>query len=113
MTSPGEFSTPVAGRMGFVPLPLLCLVVRVLGHDVAPRVYLGHPSGWLMCFLLWLSLCFVKVLTGITLLGFACAAGSEQQPPGKGKGEEISLDGSFSRFTLHEKPVEGKGAVSR
>ena len=113
MTSPGEFSTPVAGRMGFVPLPLLCLVVRVLGHDVVPRVYLGHPSGWLLCFLLWLSLCFVKVLTGITLLGFACAAGSEQQPPGKGKGEEISLDGSFSRFTLHEKPVEGKGAVSR
>lgn len=106
LTSPGEFSTPVARRMGFVPLPLLCLVVRVVGHDVTPRLYLGHPSGWLLCLLIWLVLCFIKVLTSITLLGFACAARSEQQAKARSSQDHdtINLDG-IARFTLHGKRI--------
>ena len=55
-------TTRAAARMGFQPLPLLCLVIRVVGHDVAPRLYLGHPSGMLLCVLIWLVLCFLKVI---------------------------------------------------
>jgi len=101
--SPGEFSMPVARRMGFVPLPLLCLVVRVVGHDVAPRLYLGHPSGWLLCGLIWIVLCFVKVLTSITLLGFACAAASEQHGKAIDR-DAVNLEG-IARFTLHGKRI--------
>ena len=97
--SPGEYSAPVAARMGFVPLPLLCLVIRVVGHDVAPRLYLGHPSGWLVCLLIWLVLCFVKVLTSITLLGYACSHADEQKADGL-KGLQ-----NIARYTLHGKRI--------
>ena len=61
-------------------LPFRCLTkglaeeqhIRVVGHDLAPRLYFGHPSGALLCLLLWLVLCGVKMLTSITLLGVAC-----------------------------------------
>ena len=95
--SPGEYSTPVAGRMGFVPLPLLCLVVRVLSHDVAPRLYLGHASGWGVCVLLWLVLCLVKLLTSITLLGYA----SCHEDSARGA---KTLD-HIERYTLHGKRI--------
>ena len=96
--SPGEYSAPVVARMGFVPIPLLCLVVRVLGHDVLPRLYFGHPSGWLVCFLVWLVLCLVKVLTSLLLLGHACTHSGEQ--PG-GRSQLYSVE----RFSLHGKRI--------
>ncbi len=80
---------PIAARMGFVPIPLLCLVVRVVGHDVWPTLNMKHSSGWLLCFLLWLVLCQLKVLTGVTLLGYAASRaqpaipGSPQQEVSK------------------------------
>jgi len=94
-----EFTAPAASRMGFVPLPLLCLIVRVLGHDVVPRLYLGHPSGWLLCFLLWVVLCMLKVLTAITLLGYACTHAQDGDP------NVGSMLNSIARYSLHGKRI--------
>ena len=97
----GEFSTLPAARMGFVPLPLLCLVIRVVGLDVAPRLYFGHPSGALLCLLIWLVLCFVKMLTSVTLLGVAAArveaAAADDTP--------VDFLSGIERYTLHGKRV--------
>eukprot|EP00966_Prymnesium_polylepis_P204946 4748095-Prymnesium_polylepis.1 len=67
---PPQHSTWVSARMGFVPIPLFCLVVRVVGHDVWPLLNGRHPSGVLLCTLVWLVACALKLLTTITLLGF-------------------------------------------
>uniref|UniRef100_A0A7S2G4J5 Protein TAPT1 homolog n=1 Tax=Haptolina brevifila TaxID=156173 RepID=A0A7S2G4J5_9EUKA len=99
--SPSEHSAPVASRMGFVPVPLLCLVLRVLGHDVLPRIYFGHPSGWMLCLLIWLLFCFLKVLTSITLLGYACAASGPEEAPAN------DFLSGIERYTLF-----GKGVMS-
>ena len=99
---PGEFSAPAAARMGFVPLPLLCLVIRVVGHDVAPRLYFGHPSGVLLCILVWLVLCFIKVLTSVALLGFACSRADDAATDGSDAADFLN---GIERFTLHGKRV--------
>ena len=99
---PSDFSSLPAARMGFVPIPLLCLVIRVVGHDVTPRLYLGHPSGWLLCLLLWVVLCFLKILTSITLLGHACSRCAEAQE--EGKDPSAFLNG-IERYTLHGKGI--------
>ena len=96
----GECSAAAAARMGFVPLPLLCLVIRVVGHDVAPRLYFGHPSGLILCVLVWFVLCFVKVLTSITLLGFACT-----RPDYAGADGGTAFLAGIERYTLHGKRV--------
>jgi hypothetical protein len=104
--SPSEFSALPAARMGFVPLPLLCLVIRVVGHDVAPRLFLGHPSGWLLVLLIWLVLCFIKVLTSITLLGYACARSAEAAATSDDDPHTIAafLSG-VERYSLHGKGI--------
>lgn len=98
----GEFSAPAAARMGFVPVPLLCLVIRVVGHDLAPRLYFGHPSGALLCLLLWLVLCGVKMLTSITLLGVACMRADASAAE---EGSAADFLYGIERFTLHGKGV--------
>ena len=47
----------IAARIGFVPIPLLCLLVKVLGTDVYGMTNLRHPSGWALCVLGWLCMC--------------------------------------------------------
>ena len=47
----------IAARIGFVPIPLLCLLVKVLGTDVYGMTNLRHPSGWALCVLAWLCMC--------------------------------------------------------
>ena len=89
--------------MGFVPLPLLCLVIRVVGHDVMPRVYLGHPSGWLLCALIWLVLCAVKILTSVTLLGYACTRCAEAAH--LGPNDPAAFLSGIERYTLHGKGI--------
>lgn len=101
MGSESEFSALPAARMGFGPLPLLCLVIRVVGHDVAPRLYLGHSSGWALALLVWLVLCLAKVLTSIVVLGIACVKSAEPPRP---EDEQIAayLSG-IQRYSLHGK----------
>jgi hypothetical protein len=102
--NPSDFSALPAARMGFMPLPLLCLVVRVVGHDVIPRLYLGHPSGWLLCALIWLVLCLVKILTSITLLGYACTRCAEAQA-GPNDPTALAFLSGIERYTLHGKGI--------
>lgn len=61
----------VSAQMGFVPLPLFCLVVRVVGNDVFPMLELQHWSGPLLLILLWLVFCALKLLLSMRVLGFA------------------------------------------
>jgi hypothetical protein len=103
-----EYTLPVSARMGFVPIPLLCLVVRVVGHDVWPMLNLRHPSGWLLCFLIWVTLCALKLLTTITLVGFAChrtvhSATDAVDPNAQDVGK-LNLAG-IDRYTLYGKRI--------
>jgi len=61
----------VAARMGFVPLPLFCLAIRVFGNEVLPTLALHHSSGPLLLLLTWLLFCALKLLISIAVLGFA------------------------------------------
>ena len=105
---PHEYTIPVSARMGFAPIPLLCLMVRVIGHDVWPMLNVRHPSGWLLCFLVWLSFCALKVLTTVTLLGFACkrTKHSERSTAERSshEGGQLNLKG-VDRFTLYGKCI--------
>ena len=104
---PHEHSTSVSARMGFVPIPLLCLVIRVIGHDVWPLLNARHPSGWLLCLLVWLVAFVLKLLTTVTLLGFACKRtekNAREMCRSSQGGEKPFLEG-IGRFTLHGKRI--------
>ena len=100
-----ERSSPIAARMGFVPIPLLCLVVRVVGHDVWPTLNLKHSSGWLLAILIWTVLVMLKVLTGITLLGYACARTEARGKRGADFNKSTEFLQDIQRFTLHGKRI--------
>ena len=93
----------LATRMGLQPIPLLCLLVRVMGNDVWPALELRHPSGWLLCVLGWLVLMALKVLTGIVALGItreiALDGGPEDQA-----GRPFIMPG-IGRYTLFGKSI--------
>ena len=101
--SESDFSALPAARMGFGPLPLLCLVIRIVGHDVAPRLYFGHASGWALAALVWVALCLLKVLTSIVVLGVACAKSAE--PPRKEDEQIAAYLSGIQRYSLHGKAV--------
>lgn len=104
----------VATRMGFVPIPLLCLVIRVVGNDVWPLLEMRSPSGPLFCFLLWLTFCALKVLTSICILGVSCVVVERRREevarseamgvPASGSEQALRLDG-IGRYTLHGKQI--------
>jgi len=103
---PHEHSTSVSSRMGFVPIPLFCLVVRVVGHDVWPLLNARLPSGWLICLLAWLVAFALKLLTSVTLLGVACERAKQfsSDPQSAPAGGKPFLDG-IARYTLHGKRI--------
>ena len=104
----------VATRMGFVPIPLLCLVVRVVGSDVWPLLELRSPSGPLFCILLWLAFCALKLLTSICIVGWSCelversranaARRDAMGVPASESDQALRLDG-IGRYTLHGKQI--------
>jgi len=112
--------TAVGSRMGFIPLPLLCIVVRVLGNDVFPLLDMRHSSGWLLCLLLWLTICALKVLVSVAILGWASVRVQWQQAAdesssgsatpetskadGRSDARPLRLDG-VDRYTLFGKQV--------
>uniref|UniRef100_A0A7S0J7C5 Uncharacterized protein n=1 Tax=Calcidiscus leptoporus TaxID=127549 RepID=A0A7S0J7C5_9EUKA len=95
----------VTSRMGFVPIPLFVLVIRVVAQDVRPALELRHPSGWLLCVLVWLVFCALKVLVSILLLGMASSRAEEARASAEGQGgRDMKLEG-VGRYTLHGKSV--------
>jgi hypothetical protein len=95
-----EGSGAVCARMGFVPIPLLCLVVRIVGRDVYPSLDMRHPSGWVLVGLLWLTCCALKVLTSMTLLGYACRR--VEHCPAEESDEGTRFLQGVERFTSHK-----------
>ncbi|XP_038071065.1 transmembrane anterior posterior transformation protein 1 homolog [Patiria miniata] len=63
-----DHSDVVARRMGFIPLPLACLVYRIVGQSFK----IHGTTGIVLVFLLYLCLTAFKVLNSILLLGKAC-----------------------------------------
>jgi len=100
----------VTARMGFVPIPLLCLLVRVVANDIWPSLDFRHASTWLLCLLCWVVCCAFKVLINLLLLGSASvrveranleASMTGAERPGS---HEFKLDG-VGRYTLYGKQV--------
>jgi hypothetical protein len=92
--------------MGFVPLPLFCLVVRVIGNDVFPMLELQHSSGPLLLILSWLVFCALKLLTSMGVLGFAILHAERHGGSAALQEDckEVKLR-SVARYTLHGKQV--------
>ncbi|CAG5988871.1 unnamed protein product [Menidia menidia] len=63
-----DYSDSVARRMGFIPLPLAVLLIRV----VMSSVKVQGALSWTCVFLFYLGLVTLKVLNSIVLLGKSC-----------------------------------------
>ncbi|XP_019743008.1 transmembrane anterior posterior transformation protein 1 homolog isoform X2 [Hippocampus comes] len=63
-----DYSDSVARRMGFIPLPLAVLLIRVVMSSVKVRGALSYTC----VFLFYLGLVTLKVLNSIVLLGKSC-----------------------------------------
>lgn len=63
-----DHSDLVARRMGFIPLPLGVVMIRVLVH----AVHIADFCSILICILLYLCLSSLRVLNNILILGLAC-----------------------------------------
>jgi hypothetical protein len=96
----------VSARMGFVPLPIFCLVVRVIGNDVVPTLELQHSSGPLLLILSWLVFCALKLLTSMGVLGFAMLHAERHGGSAalQEEGKELRLR-SIARYTLYGKQI--------
>ena len=63
--------------------------------------------GWLLCLLVWLVAFVLKLLTTVTLLGFACGRtekNAREMCRSSQGGEKPFLEG-IGRFTLHGKRI--------
>ena len=78
----------------------------IVGRDVYPSLDMGHPSGWLLVALIWLACCATKVLTSMTLLGYAC--NQVERCPTEGSAEGPGFLQGVERFTLHGKTAPPK-----
>lgn len=63
-----DHSDLVARRMGFIPLPLGVVMIRVLVH----AVHIPDLSSVIICIIVYLCLGSLRVLNSILILGFAC-----------------------------------------
>ena len=63
----------VAKRLGLVPLPLACVIVRLMSISTNNlNLKFNTAKGALLFFMLFLCLCALKVLLTILLMGNAC-----------------------------------------
>ena len=87
----------VTKHIGFVSLPISCVTLRVVTHALPPELYqaLWQHMGYLLpaCLLWWLSLCLLKTMLYLLLLGHACKkhklmVGQPASPSSKAEGGE-------------------------
>ncbi|VDP32502.1 unnamed protein product [Heligmosomoides polygyrus] len=64
-----DYSDQVSRRMGFIPIPLSIMLIRVLSQMFS----LQNKTSIVICVLAWLLLLAIKICNGIVLLGKACA----------------------------------------
>uniref|UniRef100_A0A3P8ZE42 Transmembrane anterior posterior transformation 1a n=1 Tax=Esox lucius TaxID=8010 RepID=A0A3P8ZE42_ESOLU len=102
-----DYSDSVARRMGFIPLPLAVLLIRVVMSSVKVEGALSYSC----VFLFYLGLVTLKVLNSIVLLGTSCVyvkqANMEdklfEKPPTPGPGKTPSKTKKTSR--CHSSPT--------
>jgi len=63
-----DYSDQVSRRMGFIPIPLSILLIRVLSQSIS----FNSRQGMILLGLAWMAVMTLKVLNGIVLLGMAC-----------------------------------------
>lgn len=70
-----DHSDLVARRMGFIPLPLGVVMLRVLGHTVQ----IHGAAGLSLAVLAFLCVTSFKILNSVLLLGIACDLVNQHQ----------------------------------
>ncbi|VDM69132.1 unnamed protein product, partial [Strongylus vulgaris] len=63
-----DYSDQVSRRMGFIPIPLSIMLIRVLSQTFT----LQSKTSIAICVIAWLLLLSIKICNGIVLLGKAC-----------------------------------------
>ncbi|KAJ1351735.1 hypothetical protein KIN20_007860 [Parelaphostrongylus tenuis] len=63
-----DYSDQVSRRMGFIPIPLSIMLIRVLSQSFT----LHSKASLVICAFTWLLMLAVKIFNGIVLLGKAC-----------------------------------------
>ncbi|CAD6193687.1 unnamed protein product [Caenorhabditis auriculariae] len=63
-----DYSDQVSRRMGFIPIPLSIMMIRVLSQTFSVE----NRASLLICFIGWLLLLAIKLCNGIVMLGKAC-----------------------------------------
>ncbi|XP_059172567.1 transmembrane anterior posterior transformation protein 1 homolog [Physella acuta] len=81
-----NFSDQVCRRMGFTPMPLICLLYMVCTTSFS----VNGPLPWLLVFLFYLCLISTKVLNSIILLGWAQRLINERNKSAKSTGTVVN-----------------------
>ncbi|XGW15034.1 hypothetical protein V3C99_000926 [Haemonchus contortus] len=63
-----DYSDQVSRRMGFIPIPLSIMLIRVLSQTFS----LQSKASIVICVIAWLLMIAIKICNGIVLLGKAC-----------------------------------------
>ncbi|ETN86588.1 eukaryotic membrane protein, partial [Necator americanus] len=63
-----DYSDQVSRRMGFIPIPLSIMLIRVLSQTFT----LQSKTSLVICVIAWLLMVSIKICNGIVLLGKAC-----------------------------------------
>lgn len=101
-----DHSDLVARRMGFIPLPLGVVMVRVLAH----AVHISDLSSVLICVVAYFCVGSCKILNSILILGRACNLISQH------KSEKASSNQSPSANRANSPPMHannGKSSLSK
>ncbi|XP_018325730.1 protein TAPT1 homolog isoform X2 [Agrilus planipennis] len=98
-----DHSDLVARRMGFIPLPLGVVMIRVLVQSI----HINSFSSVLICILGYLCIGSLKVLISIIVLGMACYF-IEQH-----KQEKALINSPFSNRTHSPSPSLNKGGAQK
>ncbi|PAV57415.1 hypothetical protein WR25_12267 isoform B [Diploscapter pachys] len=68
-----DYSDQVSRRMGFIPIPLSIMLIRVLSQTFT----ISNRTSIIICVIAWFLMLMVKICNGIIMLGQACQHVSE------------------------------------
>ncbi|XP_047105530.1 protein TAPT1 homolog [Schistocerca piceifrons] len=100
------FSDPsdlVARRMGFIPLPLGVVMMRVLGH----ALHIEGPAAFILLLLSYLCLASFRILNSVIMLGKACGLIKQYQQ------EKVGTPAVSSTVSRATSPINGRPNVAR
>lgn len=98
-----NFSDQVCRRMGFTPIPLICLLYMVSCSSFTVE----GPLAWLLVFFLYLCLMSAKVLNSIILLGWAQRLIDERDKSAQSRGTVVNSQ-THPKKEVGKKPAPAK-----